>query len=600
MLYVTLTVTLTVVGPVLTRASAGGPLGVDAVAARTPAGRLCLPFSLVKGRLRQAWKEIGTALSPAIDAAELDRLLGAKSTNGDRPSRGRLRFSDFECAETDVGDGRLHRIKIDPDRGAAIEGALQVIERPIGVDERVAFTGRIEFLAPDGTEAERVRRQVEMGLRWIPSFGGERAVGFGRLADVAVELQKPELALGVASPETKGPEAAFWDLVVTATESFCVARRSPSHNVFESDTILSGAVLKGAIASAVNAASGRDPGAALDHTLAGPLSTLARNFDRLRFTHAFPATGGTRVRPVVLPLSLVKDGNGDWCDVALVEQPKLIGKPPRAPVFAVDWKDDSDVRKSFGWLEPARELRVRTAIDWGRRRAMDEQLFAYDMVVPAGLEWLAHLDLTGVPAAERAAVVGQLGQVLDSVPVRIGKTKARTEIAIRPDKTLCPKWPSGVEPIDGRWLVCLQSPALLTDPSRLDEGSGEADLRAAYEAAWNELHGGRLTLERFFASQSLRGGYLVHRFQPGRPYNPFLLTDAGSVFVFVPAESAAAADVESIMRRWLDHGLPLPRWAKERYGDSWQTCPFRREEGFGEVAVNLPCHRRLPEATHDV
>ena len=37
-------------------------------------------------------------------------------------------------------------------------------------------------------------------------------------------------------------------------------------------------------------------------------------------------------------------------------------------------------------------------------------------------------------------------------------------------------------------------------------------------------------------------------------------------------------------------GLPLPDWAVEHYGDTWKTCPFRAVNGFGEIAVNLPCH----------
>ena len=93
---------------------------------------------------------------------------------------------------------------------------------------------------------------------------------------------------------------------------------------------------------------------------------------------------------------------------------------------------------------------------------------------------------------------------------------------------------------------------------------------------------------RFFASQSLAGGYQVLRFQANKPYNPFLLTDPGSVFVLRASGDIASA--QASIAQWLHAGLSLPGWAQARYGNHWRTCPFLPEDGFGEVAVNLPCH----------
>ncbi len=73
------------------------------------------------------------------------------------------------------------------------------------------------------------------------------------------------------------------------------------------------------------------------------------------------------------------------------------------------------------------------------------------------------------------------------------------------------------------------------------------------------------------------------------PYNPFLLTDAGSVFV-LEAEAGQQPLAQTKIDDWLQFGLPLPDWAVKRYGDHGSTCPFRRVDGFGEIAVNLPCH----------
>ena len=64
-------------------------------------------------------------------------------------------------------------------------------------------------------------------------------------------------------------------------------------------------------------------------------------------------------------------------------------------------------------------------------------------------------------------------------------------------------------------------------------------------------------LVRFFARQRLAGGYLVLRHQPGKPYNPFLVTEAGSVFVLRP-RPGKGDDANKRLDDWLEHGLPLP------------------------------------------
>lgn len=47
-------------------------------------------------------------------------------------------------------------------------------------------------------------------------------------------------------------------------------------------------------------------------------------------------------------------------------------------------------------------------------------------------------------------------------------------------------------------------------------------------------------LVRFYASQSLAGGYLAYRFQPNKPYRPFFLTDTGSVFLLKVKDQGVA------------------------------------------------------------
>jgi hypothetical protein len=356
-------------------------------------------------------------------------------------------------------------------------------------------------------------------------------------------------------------------------------------------------VLKGALATALRRAAGLQNNAIISGSIVPSLQEIADEFDKVRFTHAFPVTAGARLRPVQPPLSLVQDQDDVTYDVALVSGPVLLGKPPRAPAFSIDWKDASNVFKELGWAEPPRELRVRTAIDSHRRKADDSQLFAYEMIIPNGYEWLGYLDLSRIDTAKLSQVEAQLRNLLGSKLLAIGKTKAGVQIDLITDTSVQPKFTSNTSTLSAvvapQWVITLQTPAVLCDPSTIVETSGGNELRQAYADVWDKLSGQSLALVRFFASQSLMGGrYLVDRFQPARPYNPFLLTDAGSVFV-VQAEPGSVSSAQAKIDAWLQHGLPLPDWAANRYRDAWNTCPFRAVDGFGEIAVNLPCHTKL-------
>jgi hypothetical protein len=355
-------------------------------------------------------------------------------------------------------------------------------------------------------------------------------------------------------------------------------------------------VLRGTLATTLQSLCGLARNAIIDANLPAPWQELGAYFNHLRFTHAFPAPENAHQRPVVPPLSLVKDAADTLYDVALCAGPGLFGDPPRASSFAVDWKKSDDVSTAFGWAEPKRELRVRTAMDRNRRRAKDEKLFAYDMAVPEGCLWYGKVDLRQIPeGAIRDTVAMQLRALLRHGLRGLGKTKVTTEVSV--DVLVVPAYPSDPYPIGNLWIVTLQTPALLCDPVLLNETSGAHELFAAYHAAWNDVSSGALQLIRFFASQSLTGGYLGLRFQPNKPYNPFLLTDRGSVFVLQASGDAAPA--LAVIEAWLNNGLPLPRWARDRYSDHWSTCPFLPADGFGEIAVNLPCHTKQ-QPSHEV
>jgi hypothetical protein len=115
----------------------------------------------------------------------------------------------------------------------------------------------------------------------------------------------------------------------------------------------------------------------------------------------------------------------------------------------------------------------------------------------------------------------------------------------------------------------------------------------AYSDIFTSLSEGNIVLQRFFAKQSLAGGYyLWKRFQYPRPYEPWLLTDADSVFVLCPQVGKEKV-AQQYIEKWFNTGLPVPKWAVNKYqlgeeaASYWERCPFIPQHGFGEIAVNV-------------
>lgn len=619
---VTLIVTLTLRGPVLTHSTSPGAGHVSSPFARSSRGRYYIPGSLIKGRLREAWTELESAAGPFLRSRcglTLEQLLGEGSGNrqndgaSTEPKRGRLHFENFEdlsmAAAAPGRESLLYRIKIDEARGSVGKGSYQVIEAPYAAGEEASFVGRIHFRAGGAVDAQGVEDCVLTGLRWVTNIGANCNVGFGRLLDAQVTDRrvKADAQTAVAATGT-----VRLDLEVTPQSPFCVSRRQLADNLFESDSSIPGAVLKGSVAHTWRALRGDDPDGEIGAGYDPSRPELCEHFHLIGFTHAFPAERGKQRRPVAAPLSLIKvggEGGDELYDAALMPGPFLVGRRDAsdrtrwtAPAFSVDWKDDSDVRRLFGWADPRRELRVRTAIDASRRKAKDEQLFAYETVVPDGVAWYCSVDLGAITdQGTRLKVEEQLRGLLAFGLRGLGKTKARADVVVGPEGSTPPLHPSDDAPLsdpqtgEQSWVITLQTPAVICDPQEVNRGG----LLEAYRQAWGEISSSALRLKHFYARQSLSGGYYLYRrfMNPGR-YYPYLLTDAGSVFV-LSAEGGREAEARRFISEWLARGLPLPGWATRAYerdgkpGDDWRNCPYLREGGYGEVAVNLLVHREM-------
>lgn len=116
-----------------------------------------------------------------------------------------------------------------------------------------------------------------------------------------------------------------------------------------------------------------------------------------------------------------------------------------------------------------------------------------------------------------------------------------------------------------------------------------------YQAAWNELSDGKLTLVRYFARQRLSGGRHRQRTRQNNlnSYRPWLLTEAGSIFVLKAQKDVDSEHIKQMLKGWLSSGIGLTKRVSAWYGlgdDSaqyWKFTPFVPENGYGEIAVNL-------------
>ncbi len=595
-----LNIVLRIEGPVLTRATAVARVGLDAPFLRNADGNLCIPGTLVKGRLRDAWRE----LEPCWPGAppEADLLLGRDPYGDDpiaaRPDRqiGRLEFSDWTAAPL-VDDGVHHRIKIDTERGAASEGALQSIETVVERGDIIDFRGTISFTMDEAAAADAIRQYVTVGLRWLPSIGGLTRVGYGRLADVIVEAEEVRSDSALRQLAKVGPRRSgdLLTIRLTVDRPLCIARHRREANVFESEDFIPGGVLKGALAATWMEMAGLDRAETVRVGIDAQRPALSRHFPSVRFLHAYPSTRSAGGRPIPVPLSIVESREG-YRDVALLEKPALIAGSISA--FSMDWKSNPVALGDFKVpATPRRELRVRTAVDPVTRRAAEGQLFAYECVLPEDLTWHGGVVFDGVPEDDREQVAAELAGLLEELPAirGIGKTKASARHQCHWNAVPISS------PRNGIVVVSLRSAALLADPGQLASGFDSDALRESYARVFDELSGGALRLlgDRYFARQELAGGsYLYHRFQKGRtPYRPFLLTSAGSVFVLEAQADGAAVD--RVLRDWTRRGLDIPRWAQQRHalgndpGERWRCCPYVPENGYGEVSINEGIHWNL-------
>ncbi|GEM_PF-661839 len=620
-------ITLTIAGPVLSKSTGMRRPGLDAAFARDKNNRPILPGTHVAGHLSDAWELLDEAAPGALDIDPADWLGRAsgrqgksvqlrknprggeseETANTNEPERRRLVFDDFILAGAvgssgPIADRQRVRIAVG-ETGAVKPHALQFIEDvvPAGRDSEAVFCGHAYALG-DKQRLDALECGLRVGLRSIERVGSNKGVGYGEVKSARVE-RTPAAA---AARLTLSADASRFALIIRPRMPMLFSRPLAAGNTFESLDEIPGGAIKGALAELP-----RIDGASVDKWKSR--SAFFRNFNAIRFGHAFPAYAAYR-RPVRPPLSLARYGDDEQIDTALVgNPPPLFGG--RALEYSPDWKPEFAARvpQRFGWALPRRDLRVRTAIDPMVRRAAEAQLFAYEMVLNEDIdgqriEWYGYVDFTDVPEADRKDAVAELQELLQRFGLcLLGKTKANADAVLQREKIVSPAVAPSLDPVGypssgaPHWVLTLQTDAVLVSNKALGPDATAKSLCAAYGDIWHDISGGKLALVDYFARQKLAGGgYLYRRFPSKDPnstgYEPIPLTEAGSVFVLKPAAGASREAAAEKVREFAERGLSLPQWAMSRQpsatsdAELWETLPYLRQNGFGEVAVNLATH----------
>lgn len=525
-----LTLSLVLESPFLSRGLAAAGLGIDMAQARDDLGWVILPAEMILGNLRQAWVELGLDLE----------LFGCKSKDeagSNTPERGNIILTDL-VAQTEEKGGTTTRVEIDEETGSVKPGHLAVVELPYPMGQEVTFTGTV-LLWLEEAKVKSTIVDLTRALELIPAVGAMKSAGFGWIVGRGLHLEE---TTPLARPSPHGLKGGRAVLSLTFDRPLLVDAQRLAGNVYRGSAVVPGAVLKGALARRLERAG-------VDKELGDDLS-------RVVFGHAFPVDVAGGLSHLPLPLSLTTDREGAKIIDLLLDDGRLDANFSFGPTKE---KVESRVRAALG--KPMRKMtfdtRTRTAVQDDTGSPESGKLFSYGAVITRGLEWRMELDQGKASDDGFRRLLGALAEGLDG----IGKTGASATIRI--DEAALPPAPS-LAGHDGIWALVLRTPATLNDVAALRDGR---ELEEDYRLYWQGLG---LTMTRFFARQRLAGGYQGMRFRRDHSvYEPFLLTEPGSVFVL---SGDAGGRLASLVRS----NLPL-----RDAGLDWKTCPFVPENGFG-------------------
>jgi len=586
--------------PILSTGGSKEYRGVDRVFYRNSNGDLSMQGSHIKGKLRLAIKEL-IDLRIIDPKFSLDQKFGKKYEDF-ISGRAELIISDFVIDHPgDLNNSISTRVSIDATTGTAKERFLQVNERIFAAGALTQWNGHIYFWAEDAKQADEIARILKLGFKWIPSFGGIKGSGYGRLEKVITKLETCKQAVNPAMNNKSNALTLF----IEFNDDIFIGGNVNSSNYHESGTIISGSILKGSLARCLNEMCGEKPNQDIDlknEKVKADFPQLAEHFSAIRFSHAFPCPLQAETRAVVIPFSVIEIDKKDYYDISLMldDDFSKISKEIR---FQIDWKNPAALDSRFGWQRCDTVNKTRTEIEKQTRTAAEDKLYMFQYISPfvkenpdkqtqtGRVRWIAEIN---VPDANQDEIIKQLTDAMEKSWRFMGKRNSRFQFLIKPGnaKRAQDTCKEGILK-DEKAVVTLQTDALMFNAFNIKNSKLDfEDIEKIYSNYWNKISNGSLNMVRFFARQKMVGRYYGKRFKEihDNRYYPFVLTQAGSVFVLEAIKKKEAADS---LNSWLLTGLPLPSDSLPENiptKEIWKKCPFVPENGYGEIIINLNWH----------
>lgn len=507
-----------------------------------------------------------------------------------RGNRGRLTFRDVplwvppeERPGTDWEAERAEvertRIRLGEETQAADRGSWQILEQWERSGAKAIFKAwetdhpTIELFAGE-EERQRFEAAFEQFKQSLVALGGNKGQGFGRVCaePAAVELCDHDCR-SVAVPATTTNAEDCFLMRLRISHPFLVEPELRSGNLFRSSDVISGAVIKAAIAEYLALA---DPTDAIQ--LSEALSTMT-------FGHFRPKSSDRTKKT-----RFVSD---DIVDVTT----------PGRESFASLWKIDPEsqdfvhhsetkrrdvLKEEYPVHKPELVNRTRTAVELGAFTAAEGQLFNYQCVSPLRSTWVGGVVLPGKASGLREAA-GQLCDFLALGIVQIGKTRSRIVDVERQNLTV----PVSFETAKAFKIVLL-SPAHLIGKDVLENHSGGKDIGSEYACVFERELGAQsneIDWENFRIAvrHQWSGGIKSVRYKQairGEPsYFPHLLTQPGAAFLLplLPTANGPSEKLVEILGKLRIHGLES---LDSKLG--WKGTPYLRENGYGELEI-FPC-----------
>ena len=559
-------VSLRIRTPFIFPATTGAFHSVDTAMLRNQNGALMLPGSQLRGVLRQILEEISLGGSDHLAPDVVAKWFGTRNGVDQRVTREEhwpmerslVEFKDL--VEQTEGEARLSgasstaqqtRVSIDPETGAAIHGALQVIEQPDLPGKVFEFKGLVHVFA-GLEECKLFVKWLKIALALVPSIGAYKSIGFGRVAGFDLGTPRQVTSTTFQSTDT-GCGLDYW---LEFNDPFLVNAQGWGGNVLSGATTIPGSVVKAVLAKSL------------------PPDFPTDRISELVIQEARPVRNKDERRPQIAPLSIYSLNGYDIGDARRRTKPAdWVGD---TIAFCHDWKEMGHEVGSLAASYPnhnefPRETRTRTAVG-DNNVAETSQLFSYSAIVPNGMIWRGKIWFGNDHNFSDFA--GKLPEQLFG----IGKTNASAKITFSP----CEK-PEPPKEIDEIHIV-LETPAWIPLASPNKEQSRSDALRSSYHSFFVDSLGfDKATFDEFdfYAAQARTGGFLSGRFRhdPDR-YAPRHLTLAGSTFSFYGLQALP----EKLMAA-MTHGLPISNCLGSR-AKSWKTNPFLPQNGFGEIHIS--------------